>query len=422
MRVLVVGSGGREHALIELFSRSPFASEVLAVPGRDGFHPAARSVRGEGSEPADILAVAEREDAALTVVGPEAPLVAGIVDLFESRSRSIFGPSAKAARLEGSKVFAKEVLESSGVPTARCRVARSLEEARRAIGELGPAVAVKADGLAAGKGVVLARSEAEAEEAARLFLEERSLGRAGEALLIEEFLVGEELSILALARGVDFELFPASRDYKRIGDGGTGPNTGGMGAISPVPGVDGALLDRIRGAIFQPVLRTMAASGAPYRGILYAGVLLTHEGPKVLEFNCRFGDPETQAVLPLVDEDLLPRFEAVARGGWIPGPIRTAAGAAACVVLAAPGYPERSAAGIPIEGLEEPPLPGASRLHAGTARRDGRWVTAGGRVLNIVARGETLPEALDLAYREADRVRFKGKQCRRDIGKPGVQG
>ncbi len=422
MRVLVVGSGGREHALIELFSRSPFASEVLAVPGRDGFHPAARSVRGEGSEPADILAVAEREDAALTVVGPEAPLVAGIVDLFESRSRAIFGPSAKAARLEGSKVFAKEVLESSGVPTARCRVARSLEEARRAIGELGPAVAVKADGLAAGKGVVLARSEAEAEEAARLFLEERSLGRAGEALLIEEFLVGEELSILALARGVDFELFPASRDYKRIGDGGTGPNTGGMGAISPVPGVDGALLDRIRGAIFQPVLRTMAASGAPYRGILYAGVLLTHEGPKVLEFNCRFGDPETQAVLPLVDEDLLPRFEAVARGGWIPGPIRTAAGAAACVVLAAPGYPERSAAGIPIEGLEEPPLPGASRLHAGTARRDGRWVTAGGRVLNIVARGETLPEALDLAYREADRVRFEGKQCRRDIGKPGVQG
>jgi phosphoribosylamine--glycine ligase len=299
---------------------------------------------------------------------------------------------------------------------------RSLAEASAALDRLGAPVAVKADGLAAGTGVVLARTRREALGAARLFLEEKTLGPAGESLLFEEFLEGEELSVLALVQGDAFVLFPASRDYKRIGDGGTGPNTGGMGAISPVPGVGADLLERIGRTVFRPVLQSMAARGNPYRGILYAGIVLTREGPKVLEFNCRLGDPETQAVLALVEDDLLERIDAVARGGWIGGALRTAPGAAACVVLAAAGYPEGARAGDPIEGLDEAPLPGTVLLHAGTARKEGLWVTAGGRVLSVVARGATLDEALSLAYRQAERVRFAGKQWRRDIGKAGVQG
>jgi phosphoribosylamine--glycine ligase len=422
MRVLLVGSGGREHALAAALRRSPELGDLLAYPGREGFHPEARSVPGGDLAPETILSVAERERADLTIVGPEGPLVAGVVDLFESRGRLIFGPPRSAARLEGSKLFAKEVLVASGVPTARHAVVRTLAEARDALRTIGVPVAVKANGLAAGKGVVLARTEGEALAAARLFLEERVLGAAGEVLLFEEFLYGEELSVLALASGEKAVLFPSSRDYKRIGDGGTGPNTGGMGAISPVPGVDESLLRRVEGEIFGPVLRYLARSGAPYRGILYAGILLTGDGPKVLEFNCRFGDPETQAVLPLVEEDLLPRLAAVARGQFLPGPLRVSDRAAACLVLAAPGYPEKAASGVPIEGLGAAPLPGAVRLHAGTARSGGRWVTAGGRVLNIVATGASLAGALALAYREADRIHFEGKQWRRDIGRPGVQG
>lgn len=422
MRVLVVGSGGREHALIDALSRSTGVTDLLAYPGREGFSPLARPACGAGLSPEEILSIAEREKIDLTLVGPEGPLVAGAGDLFARAGRGFFGPSSGAARLEGSKVFAKRVLEESGAPTARSMLVRSLAVAERALAAIGLPVAVKADGLAAGKGVVLAATEEEALETARRFLEEKALGRAGETLLFEEFLRGEELSVLALVEGEAFALFPASRDYKRIGDGGTGANTGGMGAISPVPGVDTVLLRTIEDDVFRPVLRAMARAGSPYRGILYAGIMLTHEGPKVLEFNCRFGDPETQAVLPLVKEDLLPRLDAAARGAWIEGPIAVSEGAAACVVLAAPGYPDRPITGGRIEGLEEPPLPGTRRYHAGTARKDGAWITAGGRVLNIVARGANLDEALALAYREADRIRFEGKQWRRDIGKPGVQG
>jgi phosphoribosylamine--glycine ligase len=421
MRVLVVGSGGREHALLAALSRSAAGPELLALPGREGFGPVAR-VLGGGASPSEILAAAGRERADLTVIGPEAPLVGGVVDLFERAGLAAFGPPAAAARIEGSKLFAKEVLSAAGAPTGRFVPVRSLAEASAALDRLGAPVAVKADGLAAGKGVVLARTRREALGAARLFLEEKTLGPAGESLLFEEFLEGEELSVLALVQGDAFVLFPASRDYKRIGDGGTGPNTGGMGAISPVPGVGADLLERIGRTVFRPVLQSMAARGNPYRGILYAGIVLTREGPKVLEFNCRLGDPETQAVLALVEDDLLERIDAVARGGWIGGALRTAPGAAACVVLAAAGYPEGARAGDPIEGLDEAPLPGTVLLHAGTARKEGLWVTAGGRVLSVVARGATLDEALSLAYRQAERVRFAGKQWRRDIGKAGVQG
>ncbi|MFH1681900.1 MAG: phosphoribosylamine--glycine ligase [Candidatus Eisenbacteria bacterium] len=422
MRVLVVGSGGREHALIDALSRSPGADEIVACPGREGFAPLARPVPGTGFSPDEILAVAESEEVDLTIVGPEAPLVAGVGDLFARTGRAFFGPGRGAARLEGSKVFAKEVLEASGAPTARHAVVRSPAEVGPALDAIGLPVAVKADGLAAGKGVVLARTEEEAAAAAGRFLEEKALGPAGETVLFEEFLRGEELSILAIVQGERFELFPPSRDYKRIGDGGKGPNTGGMGAISPVPGVGDDLLRWIGDEVFRPVLRAMARAGNPYRGILYAGLMLTSEGPRVLEFNCRFGDPETQAVLPLVEEDLLPRLDAVARGGWIPGPLGVSGGAAACVVLASAGYPDRPLRGARIEGLDEPPLEGTGRYHAGTARKEGAWVADGGRVLNVVARGSSLEEALSLAYREADRIRFEGKQWRSDIGKAGVQG
>ena len=422
MRVLVVGNGGREHALLHALSRSPEADELFAYPGRAGFNPPAAIVEDGGSSPEQILAAAVRIGADLTLIGPEAPLAEGVVDLFAEAGLPVFGPSRTAARLEGSKVFAKQILEESGVPTGRSRVVRSMDEVPAALKELGLPLAVKADGLAAGKGVVLAKTGEEALAACRRFLEEKSLGEAGETLLLEEFLTGEELSILALVRDEDFVLFPPSRDYKRIGEGGTGPNTGGMGAITPVPGVDENLLDRVRETVFAPVLRTLTGKGIPYRGILYAGLMLTGEGPKVLEFNCRFGDPETQAVLLRVDEDLLPRFRAVAGGTWIDRPLRISPDAAACIVLASEGYPGRPVPGRVIEGLDRPAPVGTVRFHAGTKRDGERWVTAGGRVLNVVARGAGLPEALELAYVEADAIRFEGKQVRLDIGKAGVQG
>lgn len=422
MRVLIVGNGGREHALLESLARSPERPDLIAYPGREGFDPPARVVAGGGLFPEEILAVAKREGAELTVIGPEAPLVEGVVDRFASEGMSVFGPGRAAARLEGSKCFTKEVVEAAGVPTARSARVRSMEEVPAAVASLGLPVAVKADGLAAGKGVVIAGTEREAAEAARGFLVERKLGGAGETLLFEEFLRGEELSVIALVRDEDFLLFPPSRDYKRIGESGTGANTGGMGAISPVPGIDDRLLAEVGETVFRPVLRTMKERGAPYRGILYAGLMLTAEGPKLLEFNCRFGDPETQAVLERVDDDLLPRFAAVARGDWDPTPLRVRGGAAACIVLASAGYPAKAKTGDRIDGLEDRPPEGVRFLHAGTARKEGRWVTAGGRVLGVVARGKTLDDSLSRAYGAAETIRFRGKQMRRDIGKPGVQG
>jgi len=422
MRVLVVGSGGREDSLLHSLSLSPGVTDLVAYPGREGFQTKARLASGEGTSPDAILAVAEKEEADLTVVGPEVPLVAGVADRFARAGRRLFGPSRAAARIEGSKIFAKEVMRKSGVPTGRHRVVRFAKEMAGAIADVGLPAAVKADGLAAGKGVVIVRDEGEALAAARRFLEERALGEAGSALLVEEFLEGEELSVLALVRDEDFLLFPPSRDYKRIHEGGRGPNTGGMGAISPVPGVDREMLDRVGEEVFRPVLRTLAADGAPYRGILYGGIILTRDGPKVLEFNCRFGDPETQAVLMLVEEDLLPRFAAVASGEWIGAPLAMREEAAVCVVLAAAGYPGTPRKGDVIDGLDGEPLPGTTVLHAGTERRGGEWVTAGGRVLNIVTVGETIDQALERAYRGADAIRFDGKQMRRDIGRPGVQG
>ncbi|MFH1278727.1 MAG: phosphoribosylamine--glycine ligase [Candidatus Eisenbacteria bacterium] len=423
MRVLVVGNGGREHAMLHSLARSPEKPELVAYPGREGFDPPARVAAGGGGlSPVEILAAARREGADLTLIGPEAPLVEGVADLFAAEGMSLFGPSREAARLEGSKCFTKEVVAASGVPTARSVIVRSMEDVPGAIAALGLPAAVKADGLAAGKGVVIAGTGEEAAAAARAFLVGKTLGGAGDTLLFEEFLRGEELSVLALVRDEDFVLFPPSRDYKRIGEGGTGPNTGGMGAISPVPGIDGGFLEEIGDRVFRPVLRTMRERGAPYRGILYAGLMLTAEGPKLLEFNCRFGDPETQAVLERLEDDLLPRFAAVARGEWDPAPLRARDGAAACVVLASAGYPAKAEKGDPIEGLDHGPPEGVLHLHAGTARREGRWVTAGGRVLGVVARGASVEEALARAYEEADKVRFRGKQMRRDIGKPGVQG
>lgn len=422
MRILIAGSGGREHALLDHFSRSPLVSEVLVAPGRNGFSPPARILKETGSDPDRMLDLARKESADLTVIGPEVPLVAGVVDRFERAGLRIFGPRASSARLEGSKVFAKEVLIASGVPTAAYRVVRSMDEVRGALDEVGLPAVIKADGLAAGKGVSVVQTEEEALDRAAKLLVHRDLGESGATLLFEEFLTGEELSILALVRDEDFVLFPPSRDYKRIGDGGTGPNTGGMGAITPVPGVGGDLLDHVRETIFRPVLRTLASGGESYRGILYAGLMLTDDGPMVLEFNCRFGDPETQAVLQIVGEDLFPRFLAVARGEWIDRPLQILPGAAVCLVCASAGYPSRTETGDAIEGLDRRRPEGTIVYHAGTAEKDGEYVTAGGRVLNVVARADTLEAALSRAYEAANNIKFRGKQIRGDIGRPGVQG
>ncbi|MBN1826321.1 MAG: phosphoribosylamine--glycine ligase [Candidatus Eisenbacteria bacterium] len=422
MRVLVVGSGGREHALLHALSSSPDCSDLMVFPGRDGFVPPARIVPGEGWRPDHLLAMAKDESVDLTLIGPEAPLVAGAADRFCGTRHLLFGPSRDAARLEGSKVFTKRVLEEAGVPTAKSRAIRCVAEVPHALKAVGLPVVVKADGLAAGKGVSIRETAQAALAEAERLLERRELGEAGETILFEECLRGDELSVLALVRGEDLVLLPSSRDYKRIGENGTGPNTGGMGAIAPAPGVDETVMEMVREKIFRPVLHVMAEKGSPYRGILYAGLMLTDEGPKVLEFNCRFGDPETQAVLELVEEDLLPRMAAIARGDWIDGPIRFRPGAAACLVLAAEGYPGKPRFGDPIEGLDREPPEGVRVYHAGTVRRGKDWTVAGGRVVNVVARGSTLEEALAAAYAFAGGIRFPGMQMRPDIGRPGVRG
>ena len=422
MRVLVVGGGGREHALLHAISRSPECSDLMVFPGREGFAPQARIVSGEGWRPDQLLAVAKKESVDLTLIGPEAPLVAGAADRFHGTKHALFGPSRDAARLEGSKVFTKRVLEAAKVPTARARAIRCVAEVPRALEEVGLPVVVKADGLAAGKGVSIQESAQAAMAEAERLLERRELGEAGETILFEECLRGEELSVLALVRDEDLVLLPSSRDYKRIGENGTGPNTGGMGAIAPAPGVDDAMMEKVREKIFRPVLRSLAEAGNPYRGILYAGLMLTKKGPKVLEFNCRFGDPETQAVLELVEEDLLPRVAAIAKGEWIDEPLPFREGAAVCLVLAAEGYPGKPRLGDPIDGLDRKPPEGVKVFHAGTNRRGGEWTVAGGRVLNVVARGTTLEEALAAAYDFAGGIDFPGKQIRPDIGRPGVQG
>ncbi len=393
MRALIVGSGGREHALAWALSRSDSVDELHAAPGNPGIATLAHCHPVRADDHAAIVSLARELRTDLVVVGPEAPLVAGMADELRHRGVAVFGPSAAAARIEGSKAFAKEVMEAAGVPTAR-----ALPVAR-------PPCVVKVDGLAAGKGVWVCRSQDELDAGLR------AAQALGQPFHVEELLEGPELSLFAVAAGESAVAFPPARDYKRIGDRDTGPNTGGVGSFSPLPDVADEEAPEILETVHLPVLRELAHRGAPFQGLLYAGLMRTDDGLRVIEFNCRFGDPETQSLLPRLESDLLPLL-----AGDLSQKPEVADRAAVTVVLAAPDYPARSDySGTPIEGVEEAEATGALVLHAGTALHDGRLVTNGGRILNVVGTGPTVEAARSVAYDAAGRIDFAGMQYRSDI-------
>jgi phosphoribosylamine--glycine ligase len=407
-RVLVVGGGGREHALVRTLLRSPQAPELVATPGNPGIARDGVECVADG----DPVALARERDVDLVVVGPEAPLVAGLVDELAAEGIAGFGPSAAAARIEGSKSYAKELMALCGVPTASYVRFRDRDEAVAHLACASYPAVLKADVLAAGKGVIIAADEREARAAVDVFFGEKRFGET--EVVLEEFLEGEELSLLALCDGERAVPLAPAQDYKRIFDGDEGPNTGGMGSYSPVPGVDAERADEIVRAVHQPIVEELARQGTPFHGVLYAGLMMGTAGPKVLEFNCRFGDPEAQAVLPRLRSDLLELLETSTRRGGLAGAEPDwSPDWAVTVVLASRGYPESSSKGDPITGLDG--LEGVDVFHAGTAERDGRIVTAGGRVLNVTALGGTPGEARDRAYAAATQIRFEGRQMRHDI-------
>ena len=419
MRVLVVGSGGREHALAWKLASEPDVQRVYCAPGNVGMAGIATRLAVDSGDPQAVLAAAEREAIDLTVVGPELPLDRGIVDLFTSRGRLIFGPSRTAAQLECSKVFAKDFMARHGIPTARYRACDTADEARAVLarGELGLPVVVKADGLAAGKGVVVAADRAGAEQAITAAMDDRQFGDAGARVVLEECLSGPEVSCFALCDGRRAVPLRSAQDHKRVYDRDQGPNTGGMGAFSPSPLFDAAMQATVEREIIEPVLRGLAAEGMEYRGFLYTGLMLTCDGPKVIEFNVRFGDPEAQVVLPAIDEPLAPHLAAAAAGQHSGAGIAFSADRLVGVVLASGGYPGPVTSGLPIAGLDEAGAqPGVTVFHSGTSERDGRTVTAGGRVLTVVGRGPSFESAIARAYDGVGRIRFDGMHYRRDIG------
>ena len=415
MKVLVVGGGGREHALVWKLKQSPRLTKIYCAPGNGGIAGDAECVPIRADDLIGLRDFAVREKIDLTVVGPEAPLVSGIVDLFEEAGLRAFGPGARAALLEGSKVFAKETMASCGIPTADFRVFRELAPALRYVRNLDGPCVVKADGLAAGKGVVVADNVAEAEAALRLIMEERAFGAAGEAVIVEERLEGEEVRVLAFADGQTFLPMVASQDHKRAGDGDTGPNTGGMGAYSPPPVYTPSLHEQVCSEVLGPLIQGLASDGIKYRGVIYAGLMITAKGTYVLEFNCRFGDPEAQAVIPRLRGDLLDVLDAVLSERLSEVELEWDDRPAACVVLASGGYPGAYETGQEITGLDLVP-PDIIVFHAGTRMSDsGSLVTAGGRVLGITALGDTIGDAVRRAYQGVDRVSFEGMHFRRDI-------
>jgi phosphoribosylamine--glycine ligase len=411
----VIGAGGREHALVRSLLRSRQKPEVICAPGNAGIARDRVECHEVGVEDLEgILRTARDREADLVVVGPEAPLVAGLVDALAAEGVRAFGPSAEAARIEGSKRYAKELMRELGVPTAAHTVLRSHREALDAIACASYPAVLKADTLAAGKGVIVATDERAARAAVEEFFTERRFGDTD--VVLEEFLVGEELSLLALCDGERAVPMAPAQDYKRIFDGDEGPNTGGMGSYSPVPGISADHAEALARVVHQPIVDELRTRGTPFHGVLYAGLMMTPEGPKVLEYNCRFGDPETQAVLPRLRSDLLELLQRSTRPGGLAGArAEWSAEWAVTVVLASRGYPESASTGDEIRGLRSIDSLEVELLHAGTAERNGHLVTAGGRVLNVTGIGSSPAEARARAYAAADRIQFAGKQLRRDI-------
>jgi phosphoribosylamine--glycine ligase len=419
MRIAVVGSGGREHALLVTLAQSPDVDRLFAVPGNAGTAEVAENVQGlGGTDAAGLADFAERRKIDLTIIGPELPLVAGVADEFLDRGLPVFGPTAAAARIEGSKAFAKEVMAAAGVPAAHSQTYTDPGAAVAALDGFGPPWVVKADGLAAGKGVTVTDDHAAARAAIEAALVGRVHGEAGARILLEEYLEGPEASVFAVTDGRTVLPLAPARDHKRIGDGDTGPNTGGMGAYSPVPDVDDELVDEVRRTVLEPTVAELARRGARYQGLLYAGLTLTVAGPKVLEFNCRFGDPETQAILPRITTDLADLAWAAAEGTLAGCKVSWDPRACVTVVLAAGGYPGSYRTGLEVEGLQAAAAePGVHLFHAGTALdRAGRVRTTGGRVLGVTALGDDLADARARAYQAAELIRFDGVQYRHDIG------
>lgn len=414
MKVLVVGGGGREHTLVWKLKQSPQVEKIYCAPGNGGIAGDAECVALAAEDIKGLADFAQQQDIDLTVVGPEAPLTAGIVDLFKSRGLKVFGPDAEAARLEGSKVFAKEAMTKYGVPTAAYKVFRDLQKALKYVREVNGPCVVKADGLAAGKGVIIAKNSAEAEQAVRLIMEERAFGNAGDAVVVEELLQGEEVSVLAFTDGKTIRTLAASQDHKCIYDGDEGPNTGGMGAYSPPPVYTGDLHETAVKDILEPVIHGLAEDGIKYQGVIYAGLMVTDQGPYVLEFNCRFGDPETQVVVPRLKSDLLEVMNAVIEERLDKVEMEWDPRAAVCVVASSGGYPGSYEKGKVITGLDQLP-PDILVFHAGTALTDGKLVTNGGRVLGLTGFGATIEDAVKSAYSGMERVQFQGMHYRRDI-------
>ncbi|HOJ32148.1 MAG TPA: phosphoribosylamine--glycine ligase [Candidatus Hydrogenedentes bacterium] len=423
MRVLVIGSGGREHALVWKIAQSSKAEKIFCIPGNAGIAQLAKCVALPPSDFESLAFFAEKERIDLTVVGPEDPLACGIVDFFEQRGLSIFGPTRAAARLESSKAFAKKIMSRYNIPTALGQEFSSADDAIAHVTRVGAPVVVKADGLAAGKGVTVARTVEQAIKAINDIMVARVFGSAGDKVIIEECLVGEEASILAFTDGVNVVPMAVSQDHKPVFDADQGPNTGGMGAYSPAPVVSQKLFDEIQRSILEPCVRGMRAEGIPYRGCLYAGIMVTEAGPKVIEFNCRFGDPETQVVLPRMKTDILVPMTACSSGSLDGVSLEWSEEACVTVVMASGGYPGSYEKGKVIMGIDAAEKEGKVMVfHAGTRRGDrGEWLTNGGRVLNITALGRTIPEAIDNAYQAVRLIHFENAHFRTDIGQKALK-
>ena len=419
MKILVVGSGGREHALAWKISQSPQVKEIFCAPGNPGTMALGKNVKIGSEDIPSLLKFAKQNKVDLTVVGPELPLTLGIVDEFEKEGLKAFGPNKGAAELEGSKVFAKQFMERHRIPTGKFRVVSNSEQAYQVLdsGEFSFPVVIKADGLAAGKGAIICKDRASAGDAVHLIMVERKFGEAGNRLLVEEFLTGKEVSFIVISDGVRFLPLVTTMDHKAVFEGDEGPNTGGMGAISPSPYTDQGLFDEILQTIVSPTIMRLHEEGRKFKGVLYVGIMLTGEGPKVLEYNCRFGDPETQPQMLRLESDFIDILSASVDGDLSGVDVKWSNKASGCVVLASGGYPDQYKKGIKIEGLgEAEKIPGLTVFHAGTKYEDGDYMTNGGRVLNVCASEGNLAETMGKIYQSIPKISFTGMHFRKDIG------